>query len=302
MVSADAPKFIKAVPGEIEEHGLAAAVVLAHIRYRCESDSPGHGLVEIDGARWWPVSHRTLGGEIGLSADAVRRALQKLGDVVVSANNRDRPEDQTRAYRPADDSDSVSSQNAESPRSEQPECDIAEDRGDFAEVPRRNRGGTAAISPTALPIETTETFKTEDTPDPQSDEPSATRTLARVTGSEIARAKFSATPVTDNSAFAKRIAHAYSDSLPVPIEAGVLTKIGVEADKCLRSGIPPDAIAAGIREWASSDSWSPTQIPTFVTKAAHRVAKTATGIGKPTENALGYQAAGEALIARLESA
>lgn len=304
------PPFIRVVPGEVERHGLAAAVVLAHIRFRCETDGPpGLVYVEIDGSRWWLVSRRELGHEVGLSADAVKRALAKLGSVVASANNPDDYEDRKLAYRVPAVDDALIGQKAESPRSDVPKSGIAQPhgenavtRGDFAQPKGRNRPTPEAESPSALPRETLET-KAGDPPDPLSNQPPALERLpSRRTGSEIARAKFSATPVADNSAFAKRIARAYSDSLPVPIEAGVLAKIGVEADKCLRSQIAPDAIAAGIREWANSDSWSPTQISTFVAKAAARVARTADGIGKPTENALGYQAAGEALIARMESA
>jgi hypothetical protein len=64
-----------------------------------------------------------------------------------------------------------------------------------------------------------------------------------------------------------RIAEAYSASLPTPLETGVLNDVGVEVNKCLDAGIPPDAIAAGLQAWTRSDSWAPSQIPKFVHKA-----------------------------------
>ncbi|GFG98130.1 hypothetical protein [Mycobacterium timonense] len=148
------PTFIRAVPDEIERYGFAGAVLLAHIRFRCESDGPGR--FERDGFRWWRVSRRDLGYEVGASADTVKRALEKLGDAVVSANNLDKPEDQTRAYRPTDDQAPLTCQKAESPRSDLPEGDIATDLGEIATPPRRNRHSTGAKSQPALPIETLE--------------------------------------------------------------------------------------------------------------------------------------------------
>nr|WP_139093977.1 hypothetical protein [Mycobacterium malmoense] len=145
------PTFIRVVPDEIERYGFAGAVVLAHIRYRCESDGPDR--FERAGFRWWRVSRRDLGHEVGASADTVKRALEKLGDAVVSANNSDRPEDQTRAYRPADDSDPLTCQKAKSPRSDLPEGEIATDLGEIATPPGRNRHGTEAKSPSAPYIE-----------------------------------------------------------------------------------------------------------------------------------------------------
>ena len=64
-----------------------------------------------------------------------------------------------------------------------------------------------------------------------------------------------------------RLAEAFSASLPTPLETGVLNDVGVEVNKCLDSGIPPDAIAAGLQAWTRSDSFAPSQIPRFVHKA-----------------------------------
>lgn len=137
-------------------------------------------------------------------------------------------------------------------------------------------------------------------PTPQSEKSAAGRAPAiRTTGAEKARDQFLAIP-TNGSSLSRQIANAYSDSLPVPIEAKLLSDVGAEIDRCLRSAIPPDAIAAGIQEWTRSDSWSPSQIPKFVHKAANRSAGH-NGVGKPTLKALDYDTAAEQLIAALET-
>ena len=51
------PPFIRVIPAEAERYGAAAAIVLAHIRYRGKSDGPGR-VCDEDGTRWWRVSPR----------------------------------------------------------------------------------------------------------------------------------------------------------------------------------------------------------------------------------------------------
>jgi hypothetical protein len=99
---------------------------------------------------------------------------------------------------------------------------------------------------------------------------------------------------TARSAPAHAIAVAFSEALSVPLEAGVLAKVGVEIDSCLAAGIPPPAIAAGLKAWTESDSWSPTQIPAFVHKAANAGGR--RGRSKPTEKAVDAHAAAEELL------
>lgn len=118
-------------------------------------------------------------------------------------------------------------------------------------------------------------------------------------GAEIVRNRIANLPTA--SVAAHRIAQAFSDSLPVPIESGVLAEIGTQSDKCLRDGIPPAAIAEGIRDWVLSNSWHPSQIPKFVAKAAARAAAKPSGVGKATRKALDYDAACDELIAELET-
>lgn len=74
------PTFIRVVPDEIEQHGAAAAILLAHIRFRCQTDGPDR-IVREDG-RWWQVARRVMGQEVGLTARAVGIALERLGDRV----------------------------------------------------------------------------------------------------------------------------------------------------------------------------------------------------------------------------
>lgn len=117
----------------------------------------------------------------------------------------------------------------------------------------------------------------------------------RQTGTERVLAKYSKL-----SQPARHIAKAFSDSLPAPIQSDVLGEMATQIDKCLTDGIPPEAIAAGIREWAASDSWSPTQITRFVAKATAKAGNN-NGHGKATRKAMDYDAAAEALIAELET-
>lgn len=94
-MSAVRPPFFKVVPEEVERYGPAAAIVLAHIRYRCESDGPGRSV--IDGERWWRVSVADLAAEVGLSVQPVRTALKALAGTVVA--KRFSSDDTTKAYR-----------------------------------------------------------------------------------------------------------------------------------------------------------------------------------------------------------
>jgi hypothetical protein len=130
---------------------------------------------------------------------------------------------------------------------------------------------------------------TEEPPYPPDDEPPPPQPPTKPTGSEKTLARIAAIP--GRSVGAYRIAEAFSASLPVPIEDDLLSGIGVQIDKCLKRGIPPPAIATGLKAWTDSDSWSPTQIPNFVHKANN-----GGGNGKPTAKALGYDTALQELL------
>ena len=125
-------------------------------------------------------------------------------------------------------------------------------------------------------------------------EPPPPQPPPKQTGADAARARVANMPARSVDAY--RIAEAFSASVPVPIERDTLAKIGVQIDKCLKSGVPPPAIAAGLKAWTASDSWSPTQIPHFVHKANNRSSN-----GKPTAKALGYDDALAELLQEVQT-
>lgn len=88
--------FIRVIPEEVEQYGAAAAIVLAHIRFRCESD--GGDRFEANGVRWWLVSRHKIGREVGLSTKAIKCALERLGERV-SAKSVPGNGGRTLAYR-----------------------------------------------------------------------------------------------------------------------------------------------------------------------------------------------------------
>jgi hypothetical protein len=138
----------------------------------------------------------------------------------------------------------------------------------------------------------------KDPPYPPNDETPPLQPIATGTknGSEIARSQFANLPARSLDAY--RIAEAFSASLPVPIEATMLAAVGKQIDKCLKSDIPPPAVAEGLKAWTASDSWSPTQIPNFVHKANNRASPTT---GKPTRKAMGYEQALTELLQEVET-
>jgi hypothetical protein len=138
----------------------------------------------------------------------------------------------------------------------------------------------------------------EEPPYPPDLEPQPEWPLGRKTGAEIARSQFGDVAVADDSRLARDIAQAYSESLAVPIEPKLLGKVAREIDGCVQGGIPPDAIAAGLRAWTESQAFAPSQIPNYVHKAAN--GRRTNGVGKPTEKALDYGAVAEQVIAALE--
>ena len=120
----------------------------------------------------------------------------------------------------------------------------------------------------------------------------------RNNGAALARRRFTAIP-SEPSQLARQLARAYSDSLDTPIEAGTLREISDELDACIQAGQTPPAITAGIALWADSDSFSPKQIPKYITKAAQQRNKPTHG--KPTAKALAHGDAAEQLIAEMEN-
>ncbi|TDH44772.1 hypothetical protein E2F47_27795 [Mycobacterium eburneum] len=87
-------------------------------------------------------------------------------------------------------------------------------------------------------------------------------------GSALARQRITAAPRRTQVAIA--IAEQFAASRESrPTEADLIA-IGAEVTKALDDDIPPHTIAAGLTEWDKSDSWSPSQIGRFITKAGRR--------------------------------
>lgn len=148
------PPFIRVVPEEVEQHGAAAAIVLAHIRYRCESDGPDR--IEHDGYRWWRVAWRDIGSELGMSRRTIRTAMQKLENAVL-ANHFPPLEDQSLAYRVARDDAAPTSQRSKQSRSDLPEVETVPDRDRNDPPPGLKRPLPVTETASALYIENLET-------------------------------------------------------------------------------------------------------------------------------------------------
>ncbi|EFG75183.1 hypothetical protein HMPREF0591_4861 [Mycobacterium parascrofulaceum ATCC BAA-614] len=129
--------FIRVVPEEVGQHGADGAIVLAHIRYRCETDGPGRFVV--DGVRWWQVSLAELATELCISRDVVKRTVKRLGKAI-AANNFEPDKGRTLAYHVPPRSDALTCERAESP---QPDLR----KGESTPPVGRNRPTLGADSP-----------------------------------------------------------------------------------------------------------------------------------------------------------
>lgn len=98
------------------------------------------------------------------------------------------------------------------------------------------------------------------------------------------------------SAHAIEVARGYSTWAGGGIDTRTQTEIAHAVDPLLADGIDPHQIAAGIKTWHASDSWSPTQIRRFVAKAARTADQPLT---KATRKAADTLTAAEAIIADL---
>lgn len=129
--------FIRVVPEEIGRYGADGAIVLAHIRYRCETDGPGRFVVY--GVRWWRVSLAGIAEELCMSRDAVKRTMKRLGDAV-TANHFEPFDNQTRAYHVPAYGNAMTCEGADSHRPDLP-------GGESALPPGRIRTTPGAIPP-----------------------------------------------------------------------------------------------------------------------------------------------------------
>ncbi len=139
---------------------------------------------------------------------------------------------------------------------------------------------------------------TGEPPKPPNEETSPSQNSPpRKTGTEIALQKFAAIP-TNGSPLAGQIVRSYAEIIGTPVDAKTSKEMAAVIDAGLRAGQTPEAIAAGIDLWAKSNSWSPSQIPNFITKAA--AARRTNGIGKPTLKAAAVHNLAEELIAEMD--
>lgn len=176
----------------------------------------------------------------------------------------------------------------------------ADTDSEVAESPPDSRG-ISALSCRTSPLDRDEDRdrdEDEEPPYPPDTEPSPDPVAAKQTGSEKALARFESIP-GQPSALARQVAVAYSESGSVPIEPKLLREVAGQIDSLLQAHIPPDAIELGLDAWTASDSFSPKQIPNYVHKANN--GRRPNGVSKPTVSALDFQAAGEALLAKVST-
>lgn len=116
-------------------------------------------------------------------------------------------------------------------------------------------------------------------PTPAGIEPPLPSWTGRKTGAEKARNRFASIP-TAPSALAREITNAYADAIGTPLDHQSFQDITAVVDDCLQAGQQPTVIAAGMKLWGDSDSWAPSQIRRFITKAAAQSASPTTGEDK----------------------
>lgn len=121
------------------------------------------------------------------------------------------------------------------------------------------------------------------------------RAPARIEGGDVVPLKAPRGPrevaerwnATAHSSDAHAIVRQYEKHIGAPVPGEVMSGMAQRIDECLASGIDPEQIARGLGEWHASDSWSTSQIPSFVHKAGAK--------SKPRGSAKPSQAAGDAL-------
>lgn len=95
------PEFVKTMPPETRLYGGDAAIVLAHIRFRCQRPPRrDDDYVEHDGHTWWRVSYEHLSTETGVKVKSVRTSVTKLVQAgVLLAKNLPPYNDRRRCFR-----------------------------------------------------------------------------------------------------------------------------------------------------------------------------------------------------------
>lgn len=100
---------------------------------------------------------------------------------------------------------------------------------------------------------------------------------------------------TSRSSAAIGVARAYDEWAGNGVDSKTRDEVARVVDDLMADNISAHQIAEGIKAWHASDSWSPTQIHRFVTKAARPREEAAPT--KATLRAVDTLATAEALIA-----
>ena len=117
-------------------------------------------------------------------------------------------------------------------------------------------------------------------------------------GESKAVARMHALNATAVSGAALAVADGYREWTGRGVDSKTRDEIAREVDPLLADGIDPAQIAAGIKAWHASDSWSPTQLRRFVVKAARPTHPDATPT-KATLRAVDTMTAAEQIIAEM---
>lgn len=81
---------------------------------------------------------------------------------------------------------------------------------------------------------------------------------------------------TSRSGAAAKFVSQFESTLDGKLDRRTAAEVGQIVDELFADGIDPRQVEAGLRDWHQSDSWSPTQIRRFVTKAAATQRKPST--------------------------
>ncbi len=111
-------------------------------------------------------------------------------------------------------------------------------------------------------------------------------------------ARMNALNETATTALARDVAASFNRWADNGIDSKTQAETAIQVDQLLADGIDPHQIADGLKAWHASDSWSPSQIRRFVSKAA-KPANTSKPT-KATLKAVDITAMGAALIAEFE--
>ncbi|MBM4518346.1 hypothetical protein GS463_27465 [Rhodococcus hoagii] len=95
-----------------------------------------------------------------------------------------------------------------------------------------------------------------------------------------------------------RFMHEYEQASQTPIDQKTLSQIETAVTPLIAQGIPPEQVAAGIRAWEASDSFSATQIASFVHKAGAKASAQPAAGNAHDAKVVGYLDIGRSLTSQ----